>query len=67
MKKMLRFVYILIVVMLTAYISSMFTHEGTSTWYQTLKKTGNSSARCSIFNCMEYNLCIDDIISFYDF
>lgn len=38
MKKMLRFVYILIVVMLTAYISSMFTHEGTSTWYQTLKK-----------------------------
>lgn len=38
MKKIFKFIYILSVVLLTAYLSSVFSRYGTKGWYQTLPK-----------------------------
>ncbi len=38
MKKIFKFVYVFAVVLLTAYLSSIFSRYGTSGWYQTLPK-----------------------------
>lgn len=38
MKKIFKFAYVLLVVLLTAYLSSIFSRYGTSGWYQTLPK-----------------------------